>query len=175
MANSNEREPHAFLPLPDTGNAGKLFWMLPNLTSFTNIYARINLFTRGRLDGVRLMHDEQRQFDRILTEGKASVERFAERGLRWPIRHADFSVIEQASLVFGESRAHAGIQFADVLAGFVMRHVHDVIGRGRESSSEVSDSFRLLLELSDPPKGIGINFVLPMVDVLRLGVLPARF
>ena len=48
----------AFLPVPDQGKKAKSFWILPNLSSFTNIYARINLMHGGEIRGLRIFHDE---------------------------------------------------------------------------------------------------------------------
>ena len=47
-----------FLPSPDLNRHNKQIWMLPNLSSFTNIYARINLFRRRKLTDVHLVHDQ---------------------------------------------------------------------------------------------------------------------
>ena len=56
------------LPIPDASPNGKLLWVLPNLTSFTHIYARINLFVGRQVSGVTLFHDEQLQFGEILRQ-----------------------------------------------------------------------------------------------------------
>lgn len=41
-----------FLPVPDENKRGKPIWMLPNLSAFTNIYARINLYEKGNVSAV---------------------------------------------------------------------------------------------------------------------------
>ena len=51
--NLNECRVEEFLPLADRTEADRLVWMLPNLTSLTNIYARINL---SRPEGVGWRH-----------------------------------------------------------------------------------------------------------------------
>ena len=94
-----------FLPIPDLSKAAKPCWILPNLSSFTNLYARINLFRAREMRGVRIIHDEQLQYDHILDQGKRASEDFAELGLTWPLRHADYSFVERGELVFSSSDA----------------------------------------------------------------------
>ena len=78
MASSHDANVRAFLPVPDQGKRKKSFWMLPNLSSFTNIYARINLMHGQDIANVRIFHDEQPQFDHILDDGKRFAEQFYE-------------------------------------------------------------------------------------------------
>ncbi|MCA1394554.1 DUF3800 domain-containing protein [Bradyrhizobium sp. IC3123] len=125
-AKSLEPDRRAFLPVPDLSKAGKPYWLLPNLSSFTNLYARINLFRGKEMDGVQIIHDEQLQYDHVLDDGKRACEEFAERGLTWPLPHADYGFTQGAHLTFASSNASAGIQTADVIAGFVMRYVQSI-------------------------------------------------
>jgi len=53
-----------FLPESDDSKRGTPVWMLPNLPALTNIYARINLYTKRDLSSVRLVHDAQDHFER---------------------------------------------------------------------------------------------------------------
>lgn len=172
VASAEGSADRAFLPIPDEGKHGKPYWMLPNLTSFTNIYARINLYCGRDLSGVRLIHDEQLQFDLILADAKAVAERLAAQGLTSPLPHADFAFVQQALLSFESSTMSAGIQFADVLAGFVMRYVQEIAIRQKPLAASYMDAFRNLLEQVDPARGVGLNFVLPHAGVARLGVVP---
>jgi hypothetical protein len=170
-ADSSSQQRH--LPLPDTGKRGQSIWMLPNLTSLTNIYARLNLLHRRRLSGITLFHDEQTHFDDILRQAMRSAEGLAEAGAAPPMRFADYHFEERAQLVFLNSHASPGIQAADVLAGFVMRYTKDVLFGGEAPSSDARAAFRQVLALGDPARGLGINFVLPTRDLLRLGVRPS--
>lgn len=67
MRVENSRAHIRFLPSPDLNKHGKNVWMLPNLTSFTNIYARINYFRKRQLDGVRIVHDSSLNWTRSFT------------------------------------------------------------------------------------------------------------
>jgi hypothetical protein len=147
--------------------------MLPNLTSLTNIYARLNHLHERRLSSLTLFHDEQKHFDEILHDAKRTTEGLAKAGNAVPLQFADMNFEEQAKLVFLGSHASPGIQAADVLAGFVMRYVKDTLFGHSLPSTEARAAFRRILELSDPENGLGINFVLATADVERLGVVVA--
>lgn len=162
-----------FLPIPDLSKAAKPYWILPNLSSFTNLYARINLFRAREMRGVRIIHDEQLQYDHILDQGKRASEDFADLGLTWPLRHADYSFVQRGELVFSSSDASAGIQAADVLAGSVMRYVQSIVAQAKLPSPESIRTFRSLLELAEPERGTGFNFVVSSQDFARLGLLNA--
>lgn len=167
---------HAFeryLPIPDEGSSGKRVWMLPSLTSLTNIYARINLYRGGAMAGVTLLHDEQLHFEAILHDAKATLERLAATNTAPRVRFADYTVIKGAELEFGQSGDHAGIQAADVLAGFVMRYVRDVLAGKMPTSTSAQETFHKIIGLSNPRRGLGVNFVMPTQNLLRLGVIPA--
>jgi hypothetical protein len=91
-----------FLPSPDAGKHGKLIWALPNLASLMNIYARINLYQGGNLSDVKLIHDEQVQFDDVLLRNK-NVAESLRIGVRAFTPHSDFNFRESATLSFTSS------------------------------------------------------------------------
>jgi hypothetical protein len=168
-----ERDPHSFLPVPDFSKARHPFWILPNLSSFTNLYARINLFRQKEMERVRIIHDEQLQYSQILQDGMRSTEEFAKLGLTWPLPHADYGLSAGAELAFAPSHTSPGIQAADVIAGFVMRFVQGVNVHEKVPSADSARAFRLLLELAEPECGTGFNFVVSRGDFARLGFLRA--
>lgn len=159
-----------FLPVPDNGKTGRPLWMLPNLSSFTNIYARINQLHERNVSNITLVHDEQFYFERILQDGKVATEALIGMDAVPAMPHADFGFNEAASLVFARSDDSPGIQVADVIAGFVMRYVKAVLFNEPGPHPELHDVFHELLSLSVPSRGIGINFVLTHHDLARLGV-----
>jgi hypothetical protein len=158
------------LPIPDHGKSGKPFWMLPNLTSFTNIYARINLLHQRAIGGLALIHDEQVQFGHIIESGKLTTEKLADRAAHLSLPHADYVFEQHASLTFRRSSDCIGIQVADIVAGFVMRFVESHLAVEPPADPRYYEAFGLLLAFSDPPRGIGMNFVLSDQDVSRLGI-----
>jgi hypothetical protein len=168
----NEAAQRRCLPSPDLGKKGQSIWMLPNLTSLTNLYARINRYRRRRLADVVIVHDEQAHFDEILTDAKAAAERLAGEGSAMPARFADYNFVEQAALRFATSDHTPGIQAADIVAGFVMRYVDGMLHERTVADAATRDAFGALVSLADPNRGLGINFVLASRDIDRLGVRP---
>lgn len=160
------------LPPPDLGKKGQSIWMLPSLTSLTNLYARINRYRRRRLAGVVIVHDEQAHFDAILADAKLLAERLAADGSAISARFADYHFVEQATLRFASSAQTPGIQAADLVAGFVMRYVKSVLHDQTAPDPVARDVFDMLTDFTDPMKGLGINFVLASNDVVRLGMQP---
>ena len=110
-----------FLPSPDLNKRSKQVWMLPNLSSFTNIYARINLFRQRKLAGVRLVHDQQLELEDILRNAKQATESIKHTNLNPFTPHSDYLFIESAPLEFVRSHESLGIQVTDVIAGWVFR------------------------------------------------------
>lgn len=168
----NEAAQRRCLPPPDLGKKGQSIWMLPNLTSLTNLYARINRYRGRRLADVVIIHDEQTHFDNILVDAKALAEKLAEEGQAMPARFADYHFVELAALRFAASEQMPGIQAADIIAGFVMRHVDAALRKEAAVDPVARDVFSALVDLTDPEQGLGINFVLTSRDVVRLGVRP---
>lgn len=149
-----------FLPHPDPGKSGKHVWMLPNLASLMNIYARINLYQEKDLTKVSLVHDEQAHFDEVLTMAKSVAESLSGLAESAHTPHADFRFVESASLSFLQSHTLVGLQCADVLAGFCMRYARAALIRATETPVGIHDGFRQLLAGSEPANGIGINHVM---------------
>ena len=158
------------LPLPDVGTKGQSIWMLPNLTSLTNIHARINHYRKRSLADVTILHDEQAHFDAILADAKALAEGLAAEGQAMPARFADYHFTERAELRFACSADTPGIQAADVVAGFLMRHVKAILHDDRAPDDLSKEVFGSLIALTDPGVGSGINFVLASRDMARLGL-----
>lgn len=162
------------LPVPDPNPAGRLLWILPNLSSFTHIYARINRFCGKDLNSVTIHHDEQLQFGDILQQNKLRAEELVEFGRKLPLETADFEFLQSADLKFVSSQDSTGVQVADVLAGFVARYVQDAVWGGVSMHPDKVNVFRALLETSDRQSGMGVNFVAPESLVRLLGVVPEQ-
>jgi hypothetical protein len=148
-----------YLPIPDDNKYGKLVWMLPNLGAFTNIYARINWYERGHLSNVRLVHDEQLQFDEVLEKSKTTAEALKDAAAEIYTPRSDFNFREAATLSFASSTRSVGIQVADVLAGFCMRYVKDFFQDLERVSPVAHRTYDVLRRNTDPVTGIGVNLV----------------
>jgi Protein of unknown function (DUF3800) len=148
-----------YLPVPDDNKYQKPIWILPNLSAFTNIYARINLYQRGNLKDTRLIHDEQLQFDAILELSKKQAEVLRERAAEMFTPHSDFNFRESAYLSFANSADSIGLQVADILAGFCMRYVKDFFTARNDISPISHRTYDLLRRFTDPNGGVGVNLV----------------
>ncbi len=128
-----------FLPPPDMNRHSKQVWMLPNLTSFTNIYARLNLYYRRDLANIQLVHDQQLEVENILRHSKAIAEQL-DKDLQLPYTpHSDYRFESVAPLAFAQSNELVGVQLADIVAGAIMRFFRDAHA-GREVSRELRDA-----------------------------------
>ena len=162
-----------FLPLSDPGHTGKPVWVLPHLSAFTSLYARINRLRNSRLHGVRILHDEQRYYADILASAKAAAEGLAEDGEEIVFERADYRLGETGDLAFVPSDGLVGIQAADLLAGFAMRHVRDALA-GVPPSSQAVAAFRRIADGRQAHRGVGMNLMLSNRDVWRCGLVPSR-
>lgn len=160
------------LPIPDTSPKGKLLWVLPNLTSFTHIYARINRFLKKQVSGVTLFHDEQLQFGDILLQNKMMMEAFTDKDVIPPLKTADFQFSASAKLEFLRSHESIGIQIADVLAGFIARYIQDAVWGGVAMDADRMSIFSRLVTAGVRERGTGVNIVAPESLVRLLGITP---
>jgi hypothetical protein len=152
-----------FLPVPDNSKSGRKIWMLPNLSSLTNLYARINRFHQRRLAGISLVHDQQLQLDRILEMAKAATETTTDKAFT---PHSDHRFTQSAGLEFSASDRNLGVQCADVLAGTVMRYFRDNV-KGVAVNPHIEFVVRRLLSDTDSETSYGINQVVPTRMVMN--------
>lgn len=146
-----------FIPVPDNSKKNKSIWMLPNVSSFASIYARMNLYLNGKLTTARIFHDEQAHFDEIIAHNKELMESLDMSGAI-SIQTANYNIHESSSLIFAKSHDNSAIQVADLLAGLAMRYVQERIG-GCKTSQESVEAYTGILRISNPYRGLGINLV----------------
>lgn len=146
-----------FIPVPDDSKRNKSIWMLPNLTSFTNIYARINLYLNGNISKAKIFHDEQAHFDEIISTNKTLMEKLNAENVV-SIKTAKYNFTEKASLTFAKSHEYGALQAADLLAGMAMRYVQEKL-EGAESKPEIRRAYDGILRMSNPNHGLGINML----------------
>lgn len=160
------------LPDPDRTKKDGIAWLLPNIPSFTNIYARVNRYTEGEMTNVHFIHDEQVHFDDIIYKNKILAEGLKEKGEAFSFQHADYNFREISNLQFQRSEDALGIQVADVLIGFLCRFIYqrvwtpDDVGIDQISTFEAMKAFQL------KRSGIGINYVVPDQLLHYIGLSP---
>lgn len=149
-----------FLPLPDIGKRDQEVWLLPNFSSFTNIYARMNLYLSGNLEGCRIFHDEQAHFDEIIAEAKFQAESAKLNPAKLKMPYSDYNFQKMADLFFKASPESTGIQLSDIVAGLSMRWYQAHLQEDDDTKVLVK-AIDLLLHRSDRDRGAGINVVGP--------------
>ncbi len=160
---NRDQDIESFIPIPDAGKRGKQVWMLPNLSSFTNIYARINLYMNGNLSNIKIFHDEQLQYDTIIEKAKHDVEHLPFAKFGFVSDSTDYKFKKTADLFFKISHASIGIQVADLLAGFVMRFISERL-KERTLDSTILEAHKLLMTMNREEAGIGLNMVMSTQD-----------
>ena len=160
------------LPIPDTSPKGKLLWVLPNLTSFTHIYARINRFHEKQVSDVTLFHDEQLQFGDVLHQNKGLMEGFTTQDMKLPLKTADFEFSASAKLEFLHSHDSIGIQIADVIAGFVARYIQNAVWGEMAMVADRKAIFNRVVTTGERERGTGVNIVAPESLLRFLGIIP---
>lgn len=161
-----------FLPLPDLGHRDKAYWLLPNYSSLTHLYARINRYRRGELAGLTLVHDEQAQYEGILRAAKQAVEYFEDRTGHCHVG-ADYAFGQTAELVFARSSTSPGLMIADVVAGHVRRVLRERMA-GNEVADDAHIAFMDIWGADDTERGTGLNLVLPTEAVRHLQLAALR-
>ena len=159
-----------YLPSPDLSPRGKPVWMLPHLSSLMNLYARLNTYTGGRLKGVSIVHDEQLQFGDILQANKTAVEDLSDQGVEFAYGAANYVFHERADMVFERSDRSAGVQAADVIAGYAMRLLVNRLSPGAEPRHDGDWQLRRLIDQDEPGEGCGTNFVMTTAKLRAIGV-----
>jgi hypothetical protein len=168
--NLGESKLEDFLPLADRTETDRMVWMLPNLTSLTNIYARINLSRPDGLDSITLVHDEQLQYGSILADTKALMEELSSQGNVPPALFADYDLAGAADLCFVASTSDILLQAADLLAGCAMRFARDAMGKRRRRDPKLRDAFLALLGLTEEAEGRGINLVFTHATLRQMSI-----
>lgn len=174
-AHAREAKAEDFLPLADQGKTGKKVWMLPNLQCLTNIYARINQSRRQGLGGVTLVHDAQLQYDDVLADAKAVMERLAKLDSVPVTPFSDYRLRGHANLVFATGADEPSLQAADILAGSAMRFARRGLERNGRKDPALREAFFHLLKAGNPILATGINLVVSdrLLALLDVPTIPA--
>lgn len=160
------------LPIPDRGKRDGTIWLLPNISSFTTIYGRINRHFGGDIGDVTFVHDEQAQFDEIIGASKALAESLRDNLSRVKLRTADYSFQSSPSLTFQNSKESLGIQTADVIAGFVSRYIYQKLWQPETVDAQHDEAFHLIDRFTRANGVTGINYVAPKELLYALGLSP---
>lgn len=154
-------DPTTFLPPPDTDRRGRLLPMLPHVPAFANLLGRINRHA-SRSRSVRVIHDHQAQFEGTLRDTLAMLEANAGRmtAIAWAkaTAHTDWDLTGRIRLGFADSKAHSGLQAADVIARFCTQRMTAALS-GDSLPRSLGAAAAALQNLGRPGGGPGVNIV----------------
>lgn len=164
-----------FLPIADDSATGKKVWMLPNLQSLTNIYARLNQSRPVSLDGAQLVHDEQMQYAKVLEDSKALMEQLAAEVAVPIVPFADYRLRGRGDLIFATGKTESCLQAADILAGCAMRFARDGQARKGRVDASLRAAFVQMIDAGNPIQATGINLLMSsrLLEVLDVPHIPA--
>ncbi|QIG06220.1 DUF3800 domain-containing protein [Proteus sp. ZN5] len=147
-----------FLPLPDTNKRGELIGVLPYISSFYNLHARLNHLFKRNLSEVIIVHDNQSHFDEILKYyHKSAVENTNETSVTFDT--ADFIFLNSSNLQFQDDKNSIGLQVADLFAGLLNKAIPYLIYEGETlTDAENAVLQRIVASLYYQQ---AVNFVLP--------------
>ena len=147
-----------FLPLPDTNKREQLIGVLPYISSFYNLHARLNHLFQRNLSEVSMIHDNQSHFDEILKYyHSGAVENTNEESVTFDT--ADFVFLNSSSLQFQDDKGSIGLQVADLFAGLLNKAIPHLIYEDKTlTDAENAVLQRVMASLYYQQ---AINFVLP--------------
>lgn len=158
--NKDMREAYTyFLPLPDKNKRGELIGMLPHISSFTNLHARLNHIYGDDLSFITIIHDNHAHFDEIIKQyhHEAMNSKEIENN---KFEMADFNFTSISKLEFHDDKNKIGLQIADIFAGLINTAVPYFIKN--EKMLTTNQEAILLQILTSLYFQKAINFVLPM-------------
>lgn len=151
-----------FIPIPDENKKGKLTYLLPQISSLTNLIARINYFNGG-LEDIHFMHDQQVHFDNILSY---NVQQMLEIGSTvHKFTNSDFNIKKPVDITFEvDSKNSVGVQIADIISGFTMRYIQK-----RFKNEDMDSIYHKIFESIEYNKNLStINYMIGISGFVKL-------
>lgn len=157
-----------FIPIPDENKKGKLTYLLPQISSLTNLVARVNYFN-GNLEDITFIHDQQVHFDDMLSY---NVQQMLEVGeTEYKFTNSDFNIEKPVDITFdADSTNNVGIQVADILSGFTMRYIQKRL-KSEDMDSIYHEIFENIEYNNDYPT---INYMIGISGFVKLNKRDTR-
>jgi hypothetical protein len=164
----DENNVRGFIPPPDFNKRGEVIAMLPHVNAFCNMYARINYDIKKNLD-LENIHDEQLYFEDILTDWERimTTNEFSEILIENRHPYVNYIFGERFSFKFGRSEDYAGIQIADVIAGFCTKYFNKTQVGCLDDILPHKETINLLEDLSSQPNSQGLNIVASQTSIKK--------
>ncbi|MFQ6257684.1 DUF3800 domain-containing protein [Yersinia enterocolitica] len=159
-----------FLPLPDKSKSGKFIWLLPHISSLSNIVFRINKKYNKKISKIKFHHDTQVQLDTIL---QGNLSGLLKLNIVAPyVKGVNYSINCIPTLKFEDSKKEIGIQIADIISGFVVRYTFDRLFSSKDIDERYHVAASLIEGIFPSNKNpVGINYVMP-IELVRDRAIP---
>lgn len=151
-----------FLPIPDENKKGQLIYLLPQISSLTNLVVRVNYFN-GNLEDINFIHDQQVHFDNILSYNVEKMLDVGETGYKFT--NSNFNIEKPVDITFdADSKDNVGIQIADILSGFTMRYMQK-----RFKNEDMDSIYHEIFENIEYNKNLStINYMIGISGFVKL-------
>ncbi len=151
-----------FIPIPDENKKGQLTYLLPQISSLTNLVARVNYFN-GNLEDINFIHDQQVHFDDMLSYNVQKMLDIGETGYKFT--NSNFSIEKPVNITFDtDSKNNVGIQIADILSGFTMRYMQK-----RFKNENMDSIYHEIFENMEYNKNLStINYMIGISNFVKL-------
>ena len=151
-----------FLPIPDENKKGQLIYLLPQISSLTNLVARVNYFN-GNLEDINFIHDQQVHFDNILSYNVEKMLDVGETGYKFT--NSKFNIEKPVDITLdADSKDNVGIQIADILSGFTMRYMQK-----RFKNEDMDSIYHEIFENIEYNKNLStINYMIGISGFVKL-------
>lgn len=148
-----------FLPLPDKNKRGELIGMLPHISSFTNLHARLNHIYGDDLSSITIIHDNHAHFDEIIKQyHHDAIDNKEIENNKFEMANFNFKSISK--LEFHDDKNKIGLQIADIFAGLINTAIPYFIKN--KKTLTINQEAILLQILTNLYFQKAIDFVLPM-------------
>ena len=151
-----------FIPIPDENKKGQLTYLLPQISSLTNLVARVNYFN-GNLEDINFIHDQQVHFDDMLSYNVEKMLDVGETGYKFT--NSNFNIEKPVDITFdADSKDNVGIQIADILSGFTMRYMQK-----RFKNEDMDSIYHEIFENIEYNKNLStINYMIGISGFVKL-------
>lgn len=144
----------------DINKRGEMIAFLCHIPCFCNIYSRINSFNNRKINNVNIVHDNQDHFNELIVLYKEKMEQYRNTEEFKHRKGSDFCLTQKAELEFGDSKGSIALQLADLVAGFSMRFLRDLIDNKEPNESQWK-TFRIIQRQNNLHPSLGTLIMCP--------------
>lgn len=111
-----------FMPRADIDSKGAQNRLLPHISSYTGICARVEKYRDFvGAKNIQFIHDEQSQYSEMLRNVINQLSQISSQKILWENQHVKYSISQTNDYQFQNSKSSIGIQISDMFAGITLR------------------------------------------------------